>query len=45
MQKKSGTEGRNSETEVNFRPKIGTVPLKAGQLEGTYAIRGECTDH
>ena len=30
--KESGTERIKSGTAANFRPKIGTVPLKAGQL-------------
>ena len=30
--KKSGTERVKSGTEASFGPKIGTVPLKAGQL-------------
>ena len=32
--KKAGQSDKKSGTEANFGPKIGTVPLKAGRLEG-----------
>ena len=39
LYKKSRTEQRQSRTAVNIEPKIGTVPLKAGQLESMeYSI-------
>ena len=33
---KSGTKQRKSGTAGNCEPKIGTVPLKVGQLEGMH---------